>query len=145
MADEPHTIAVITASDAALSASKSMTAEELNLIFWRKKLYWQGGVPIHPVNLQAEHPIRLTFSKTVLGNSPTEQTNYWNGLYFHGISPPYSVQSEEAVLRYVANTKGAIGYVDACKVDDRVKALLWISNTKISATAPEKMNCVTTP
>lgn len=145
LADETRAIAVVTASNAALSASKSIAPEELNLIYWRKKLYWQGGVPIHPVNLQAEHPLRLTFSKTVLGSAPAEQTNYWNGLYFHGISPPYSVQSEEAVVRYVANTRGAIGYVDACKLDDRVKPLLWVINTKISTTPPEKLNCTSEP
>ena len=55
---------------------------------------------------------------------------------FHGTSPPYSVQSEEAVIRYVANTKGAIGYIDACKVDERVSAVLWIDDNKLSTTKP---------
>lgn len=144
-AEDAPSIAVVISSNVEYNAAKSILPEELSLIYWRKKSYWQGGIRIHPVNLNAEHPLRLTFSKAVLGSAPVEQTNYWNGLYFHGISPPYSVQSDEAVLRYVTNTKGAIGYLDACKVDDRVKVLLWVINAKVTTTPPEKLNCATPP
>jgi ABC-type phosphate transport system substrate-binding protein len=144
-AEESPPLAVIVSNLADVSDIKALKADELSLIYWRKKQYWQGGVRIHPVNLQAEHPLRLSFSKAVLGSPPSEQTTYWNGVYFHGISPPYTVQSDEAVLRYVTNTKGAIGYVDACKVDGRVKPLLWVINTKVTSTPPEKLNCITQP
>ena len=142
-AEETQPIAVVVSSNAELDASKRMVAEDLSLIYWRKMQYWQGGVHIHPVNLHAEHPLRLRFSKKVLGNLPAEQSNYWNGLYFHGTNPPYSVQSEEAVLRYVATTKGAIGYVSACSVDARVKVIFWIDDKGLSTSAPEKLNCAT--
>lgn len=135
-AEEPRPLAIIVSNSDDVDNIKTLKAEELSLIYWRKKQYWQGGVRIHPVNLHAEHPLRLIFSKAVLGNLPAEQTTYWNGLYFHGTSPPYSVQSEEAVLRYVATTKGAIGYVDACKVDTRAKAVLWIEGNTISNQKP---------
>ncbi|MGB2832624.1 MAG: hypothetical protein WBC07_06695 [Methylotenera sp.] len=135
-AEESRPIAVIVTNSHELSVIKKVASVDLSLIYWRKKQYWQGGVRIHPVNLHAEHSLRLNFSKVVLGNLPNEQTNYWNGLYFHGTSPPYSVQSEEAVIRYVANTKGAIGYIDACKVDERVSAVLWIEDNKLSTTKP---------
>ena len=136
IADETRPIAIVIASSAEIPSIKPVLAEDLSLIYWRKKQYWQGGLRIHPVNLHAEHPLRLSFSKAVLGNLPVEQTNYWNGLYFHGTSPPYSVQSEEAVLRYVASTQGAIGYVDACKVDARVKAILWLDDNTLSTQKP---------
>jgi len=45
---------------------------------------------------------------------PSAQIDYWNGLYFTGVSPPHVVNSSEAALRYVQKTKGAIAYVDAC-------------------------------
>ena len=48
------------------------------------------------------------------------------GQYFDGVLPPYTVNSEEAVIRYVAQTSGAIGYVQACLVDERVKAVIWL-------------------
>lgn len=140
-AEEPHTIAVVVSSKADLAIIKQLTPPELSLIYWRKKQYWQGGVRIHPVNLHAEHPLRLDFSKAVLGSTPADQSDYWNGLYFHGTTPPYSLQSEEAALRYVATTKGAIAYVDACKIDESVKAILWINKGKVRTTAPEELTC----
>ena len=141
LADESRILAVVVSSNIDISATKAMSANELKLIYWRKKLYWSGGVRMHPVNLNAENTIRQIFSKTVLGSLPIAQTDYWNGLYYHGVSPPHSVQSEEAVLRYVAETKGSIGYVDVCNVDTRVKAILWIYQNQITANPPDNMQC----
>jgi ABC-type phosphate transport system substrate-binding protein len=139
-AEDNPTLAVIVSSNPEIAVMQPLTARELSQIYWRKKQYWPNGVRIHPVNLHAEHRLRLYFSKTVLGSLPNEQADYWNGLYFHGTTPPYSVQSEEAILRYVSDTKGAIGYVDACKLDERVKPVLWLVNESISTSKPA-LNC----
>lgn len=113
-----------------------ISSNELSLVYWRKKLYAEHGQALHPVNLSAEHPLRIRFSQWVLHSTPKSQVNYWNGLYFHGIQPPYSVQSEEAMMRYVADTENAIGYVDACHVDDRVRVMLWVTPSRITSDAP---------
>ncbi len=47
-----------------------------------------------------------------------------------GISPPHVVASQEAVMRFVANTPGVIGYVAACKVDKRVKVIYRLKTKK---------------
>lgn len=109
-----------------------LTPGSLKLIYLRKQLFWPNGKRIAPVNLRSENPLRIQFSLAVLGNLPKQQIEYWNGLYFNGIQPPHSVNSEEAVIRFVTDTKGAIGYVNACAVDERVKALLWIDGENIS-------------
>lgn len=140
-AEDAPVIAVIVSSSADIAPVTNLAASELRLIYWRKKEYWQGGQRMQPANLHAEHPLRLLFSKVVLNNLPQEQTDYWNEQYFHGIRPPRSLQSEEAMLRYVADTKGSIGYVDACHADKRVQPILWISKDHISAEAPEHLNC----
>lgn len=132
--DDNRPIAVIVPAQAGLAPS--IHADELGLIFWRKKLYAEHGQALHPVNLHSEHPLRLKFSQWVLHSTPRSQINYWNGLYFHGVQPPYTVQSEEAMIRYVAETDGAVGYIDACHVDERVKPVLWLSSGKVSADAP---------
>ena len=118
------------------NADLKLSTKNLNLIYWRKQLFWPSGVRIKPVNLRSQNPLRIQFSQTTLGSNPNAQIDYWNGQYFNGILPPHSVDSEEAVIRYVAKTKGAIGYVDACKLDQRVKPLLWIHNGKLSHHAP---------
>lgn len=134
-------VAVVVSSNAEVAPVSSIALNELRLIYWRKKQYWPGGHPMQPVNLHAEHPLRLLFSKAVLNNLPKEQSDYWNEQYFHGVRPPRSVQSEEAMLRYVSDTKGSIGYVDACHVDQRVRPILWISKDLISTNTPEKLSC----
>jgi hypothetical protein len=135
-AEESRPLAIIVSSNPETAVIQQLSPRDLGPVYWKKKQYWQGGARIRPVNLHAEHPLRLYFSKAVLGSLPSEQGDYWNGLYFHGTTPPYSVQSEEAVLRYVSMTKGAIGYVDACNLDERVKPLLWIDDNSVSNNKP---------
>lgn len=137
-AEDNRVIAVIV--PAQLELAPEVHADELGLIFWRKKLYANHGQALHPVNLHSEHPLRLKFSQLVLHSTPKSQINYWNGLYFHGVQPPFTVQSEEAMIRYVADTDGAIGYIDACHVDDRVKPVLWLTAAKL-ASEPPALRC----
>jgi hypothetical protein len=111
--------------------------QELALIFKRKRLSWDDGTRIQAVNLPADHPARRLFSQRILKTLPEAQAQYWNGMYYHGVFPPHVVASPEAVLRFVAETPGAIGYIPACKLDTRVKSILWIDAAgAISENAP---------
>lgn len=114
---------------------------DLALIFWRKKLYWAEGVRMQPVNLPTANALRRQFSLKILNTLPEDQTEYWNEMYYHGVMPPHVVSSQEAVLRYVADTPGAIGYIDACKVDARVKAIYWMTAESVFTSAPASLNC----
>jgi hypothetical protein len=116
-------MAVVVAPQRAVEA---MSVAELNLIFLRKHLYWPDGARLQPVNLPASHPLRSAFSQAVLGLDPDRLDEFWKDQYFHGIRPPYVLDSEEAVLRFVAETPNAIGYVDACRTDARVAVLGWV-------------------
>jgi hypothetical protein len=112
-------------------------SQELALIFRRKKLAWDDGTRIQAVNLPSDHPVRRMFSQRILRSTPEAQVQYWNAMYFQGVFPPHVVASTEAMLRYVADTAGAIGYVPGCKLDERVKAVLWIDAAgTVSETAP---------
>jgi len=105
----------------------TVSREELSRIYLGKKLFWEDGTRIIPVNLAADHRVRRLFSRLVLGLLPEEMQEYWNAQYFHGVSPPYVLSSEEAVLRFVTETPGAIGYISATMLTDQVKALLLLS------------------
>lgn len=132
-------IAVIVPGQEAIQSLK-LTPNALKLIYLRKQLYWPSGKRIMPINLYSEHVLRSDFSRAVLGSLPKQQIDYWNGLYFNGIQPPHIVNSEESVIRLVNETPGAVGYVNACLVDHRVKALLWISDNTLS-TIPPTIHC----
>ena len=133
--DSQATIAIVIASEQNVNNLK-LTTENLNLIYWRKQQFWPQGLRIQPVNLRSQHPLRIQFSQSILGSLPEEQVDYWNGQYFNGILPPHSVDSEEAVLRYVVKTKGAIGYINACNLDQRVQGVLWLQNGKLTRHVP---------
>lgn len=138
-ASEGQALAVITSPEQTL---KSLSKSELSLIFWRKKLFWPNHKRIRPVNFNSDHPARQAFSIRVLNSLPESQTDYWNGLYYHGVSPPHVVHSTEAMLRTVAETAGAIGYVDVCDVDARVKAVAWIDAEGHLSSEPVQADCL---
>jgi len=97
---------------------------------------------MHSVNLPSSNLHRVAFSQAILGIHPDSQSKYWNDQYFQGISPPHVVDSEEGVIRFVSEVEGAIGYINACNLDRRVRAVLWIkSDGKISMTKP-MLNCL---
>ncbi len=139
-AEERSVVIAVVVSAQDQAEKLKLTPSSLKLIYWRKQLYWPNGQHIMPVNLHSEHLLRSQFSQSVLGSLPKQQIDYWNGLYFNGIQPPRTVNSEEAVIRLIAETQGAIGYVNACALDARVKALLWIADGNIS-TQPLRLDC----
>lgn len=113
-------VAVIVPAGAQPAA---LAADDLGAVYRRRKLFG-GGQKLQPVNLPAAHPLRRWFSQQVLQRSPEELEDHWRDLYFNGVFPPFVLASEEAVLRFVAATPGAVGYVPMCLVDKRVTVLL---------------------
>jgi ABC-type phosphate transport system substrate-binding protein len=105
-------------------------------IFARKRQLWSDRSPIVPVNLPASHPLRRNFSRWVFDRTPEEMQDYWNDQYFHGVLPPPVLASEEAILRFVASTPGAIGYVSTCAVDRRVDVLAIVQSPDGAAPCP---------
>jgi ABC-type phosphate transport system substrate-binding protein len=90
---------------------RELSLDRLRRIFLVRERFWSNGVRIAPVNLPAGNAVREAFSVRVLGRSSRSLAAYWNDLYFHGTLPPPTVGSEQAVIRFVAATPGAIGYV----------------------------------
>ncbi len=111
---------------------KYLTTRQVKSIFLRKALLSPQGGNWNPVNLKTNHPLRLYFTQNILRKSQFELERYWSEQYFNGISPPYVVLSEAAVLHFVAETPNAIGYVLACHIDKRVRAVYFFNTTGVS-------------
>lgn len=120
-------IAVITGPN-----KPSLVFNRANLrdLFLKRIEIDDAGHPLAPLNLPPADPLREAFSLALLGQRPSGLQRYWAEQYFHGISPPFVVRSREAMLRYVAETPGAVGYVALCQIDKRVQVV-----AKIPATA----------
>jgi hypothetical protein len=52
--------------------------------------------------------------------------DYWNQMYFQGVLPPHVIESEAGVMRFVAQTPHAIGYISACSTDSTLRVVLLI-------------------
>ncbi len=118
-------IAVIVANDGSWQGLEQRpTRGVIGRIFLRRLTLDRRGRRLVPVNLPATHPLRRAFTRAVLHRPVTDFEQYWNEQYFNGITPPPVVASQEAMLRFVATTPGAIGYVARCRVDRRVRVLL---------------------
>lgn len=135
---ENDVIAVITPK---ASKIQKLDKGELSLIYLRKKLYTSEGNRIIPINLTSSHIVRKQFNSIVLGGLPEAQSDYWNEAYYHGITPPHVVASEDAAIKFVEITPGAIAYINACKLTDSVKSVAWISASGAFLQAPPTLQC----
>ncbi|MGD8589948.1 MAG: hypothetical protein PVG22_14075 [Chromatiales bacterium] len=117
-------IAIIVAID---STEVNIDHKKLREIYLKKILLASDGSDLIPVNLPPQHPLRLSLSETLFNKSAQQLQDYWNQRYFHGITPPYVLHSQEAVLQFVAKTPGAIGYIASCRLDDRVKRVFSLN------------------
>lgn len=116
--------------------SESLTREDLALIFRRQKNFWPDGRRIQPVNLSADSKERSLFSRAVFERETQALDDYWRQRYFQGVRPPYVLASTEAMLRFVAETANAIGYVDACAVDGRIAIAALLDERGLRAPKP---------
>lgn len=103
--------------------ASSVSAEDLAAIYLVKKTTWPGGLPVVPVNREASSSERAHFSESVLNRSPRELADYWNRLRFQGKQPPLVQTSDQAVVGFVRNVPGAIGYIAAGQTPAGVKVL----------------------
>lgn len=106
---------------------RGLDSDAITQVYKRKRLLWPDGGRMQPVNLPADHPLRRRFTEALLQLSPQALEEYWNEQYYHGIRPPHVLASEAAVLRFVADTASAIGYLPYCVMDPRVKPILLIA------------------
>ena len=86
----------------------------LSQIFLKQISRWEDGEVARPVDLSPDSPVRRAFSSDVIGRSVSAVRHYWQQRIFSGRDvPPAELDSEEAVLRYVARYRGALGYVSS--------------------------------
>jgi ABC-type phosphate transport system substrate-binding protein len=80
--------------------------------FLKKATRWSNDSAIRPVDLAPRFQVRRRFSQDVLKRSVEAVKSYWQRLVFSGRGlPPPELDSDDAVVAYVARHPGAIGYV----------------------------------
>ena len=124
---EDHRIAIIVSAQENWNGTDmKVNRRQLARIYRKQITLDRHGHRLHPVNLSATHLLRRQLSGALFKRTPLEMANYWNERYFQGVSPPHVVNSQEAMIRFISSTPGAIGYVAPCMLDKRVKVLMTI-------------------
>ena len=92
------------------SVDKGFVAEA----FLKKSTRWSDGRAIRPVDQDPDASTRRNFSEDVLGRSVGAVKSYWQQSIFSGRDvPPPELRGDEAVIAWVSQHPGAIGYVSA--------------------------------
>lgn len=91
---------------------------------------WRDDQPVVVFDLKPRGEVKETFYK-FLGKRSSRMKSIWLKKMLSGEGdPPVSMKSEEELLKKVAATIGAIGFVGQSKVSDDVKTLLIIEKDK---------------
>jgi ABC-type phosphate transport system substrate-binding protein len=105
------------------SNAASIDEEQIAKIFLGQTKTFSGGAEATPVDIK-ESPVREEFGNKVLRKSPSQLKALWaRQIFTGGAKPPRELGSDEDVIKYVASTPGAIGYVDAGKANATVKVV----------------------
>ena len=117
----------------AVIANKSVpldkiTKDELLEFYTGETRRWSDGETVVVFDLKPKTELKGQFYKLV-GKSSSRMKSIWmvNMLSGEG-DPPEAMETEEAMLNKVQNTKGAIGFIDQSRVSDAVKVLIIIEN-----------------
>jgi ABC-type phosphate transport system substrate-binding protein len=101
----------------------SVSKGELKDVFTGESSSLKEGGHVVPV-FQKEGATHSEFLSSYLGESPAAILICWRGIVMSGRgSMPKSLDSDTAVVEYVAKTAGAIGYISKSAPHDGVKEL----------------------
>ncbi len=106
------------------SRSDVLDREQVAQIYLRKRRFWRDGDAIVPINREVASSERALFERRVFRSFASQLPVFWNRAWFQGVLPPPTLASDEAVLRFVAGERRAIGYVAAEAVDAHVAVAL---------------------
>jgi hypothetical protein len=117
------------AQDVVLVANKGVkiseiTNADLRAIFVGTKTRFSDGSHAVPVTLKGG-PAHEVFLKNYVGENPEEFRSQWRKVVFTGQGAmPKAFDSESALIEYVADTPGAVGYVSRISSQGGVRILV---------------------
>lgn len=111
-----------------LIANKNVTAEKLDAatiksIFLGKKVAWDSAGRITLAVLKGG-PVAEEYFKSAVEMTASAFNNHWRRLAMTGGgTAPKSFEKEEDLRKFVAETPGAVGFIDSANADDSVVVL----------------------
>lgn len=104
-------------------ASEKLDAATVKAVFLGKKVAWDGAGRVTLAVLKAG-PVADAFLQGAVDMNASAFNNHWRRLAMTGGgTAPKSFEKEEDLRKFVAETPGAIGFVDAASADASVATL----------------------
>ncbi len=103
---------------------QTLSLKELRAIYTLRKRFWAEGQAISVFVLPNDHATHSAFCKQQLNVFPRQLESVWYRLVYTGTGQaPITVKNEKEMLEQIANTPGAIGYVEAINDETKTKIL----------------------
>lgn len=119
-AETDFNILIIAHDSVPLDAINKETVER---IYLGKKRMYSNDEEILPVVMKSGD-VHEKFLKDYVGKTSSQFETYWKKQIFSGKgSAPKSFKTEKDLVKYVARTRGAIGYISSDTKHDSVKVL----------------------
>lgn len=103
--------------------AETLSRNDLKDIFLGVEIVWKNSQEIRLCTLK-ESDIHTKFTRQIANKTTQQFKAWWKKRLFLGQgSVPPEFDGENELIDYVANTKGAIGYVSAAPQNDNVKTI----------------------
>lgn len=103
---------------------KSLSAKQIRAIYLGKQRF-AGSLKVEPLQLSADAPLRRQFEAELLGMSRDALREWWIRRHYLGQRPPKVMGSAAAVIAYVREVKGAVGYVPFTQAEEANVTMLY--------------------
>ena len=101
--------------------------EMVRQLFLYETRKFPSGHKAKPANHADGSPARKAFFEYVLKMSEKQHKRFWSRKISTGKNPPVELDSNAAVLEWIAKTPLGITYINKDKVDDSVKVVFTIT------------------
>jgi ABC-type phosphate transport system substrate-binding protein len=111
----------------------ALSRDVLRPMFQTTRSEWSDGTRVEPVNLPESDAVRQQFDAAVLGLDSDGVAKYWIDRKMRGGERPPRKVTSGAMLRFVANSRGGVGYLRASVADGTVKIVARIRGSEVVA------------
>ncbi len=103
---------------------RQISENTLRAIYTLRQTRWPDGRPVQVFVLADDDPLHGEFAKGLLGMYPYQLRQIWDQMTFSGMGQaPVQLSSQTEMLRRVAATPGAIGYISIPAGNEHVHIL----------------------
>jgi ABC-type phosphate transport system substrate-binding protein len=102
-------------ANTAVALPTPVPLSEIAAIYLLRLTTWPDGSHIVPVNREATSALRAEFTSRVLQEDNADLATYWNEMHYMGKMPPVVQESRQAMIAFVRNVPGAIGYISGSR------------------------------